>query len=199
MKRKEFLVLILMSLMLTLIAGCIESVTPDVTETVRYVATNGDDAHDGSEEFPWRTIQYALTTIPKSGTIIVKDGVYNESISFPSVWPTKKIILQSVNGDSSTTIIGYSNLPTVTCSNSFPGTTLEGFTITHNPGDNGSGIYISAGCLNIDNCTISNNSATFGGGIYNKCILSITSSTISNNSADQGEGGGIYNDGTLNI
>jgi len=181
--------------MLTLIASCAPPVTPDVTDIVRYVATDGDDTNDGSEEFPWRTIQYALTNIPKSGTILVKDGVYNESIRFPS---TKKIILQSVNGDSSTTIIGYISLSTVTCSNSLPGTTLKGFTITHNSGDTGRGIDISGGCLNINNCTISNNSvAAYGGGIYNKSLLTITSSTISYNSAYVG--GGIYNCGALTI
>jgi len=182
--------------MLTLIASCAPPVTPDVTDIVRYVATDGDDTNDGSEEFPWLTIQYALDNIPTLGTILVKDGVYNESISFPS---DKKIILQSVKGDFSTTIIGDNNLPTVTCSNSLEGTTLEGFTISHNPADSGSGTDISGGYLNIDNCTISNNSAYDCGGIYNGSdgTLNITSSTISSNYSDNG--GGIDNDGTLTI
>ena len=172
-------------------------VTVTIANPVRYVATDGDNANDGSEEHPWLTIQYALDTIPAPGTIRVKEGVYSESITFPS---DNMIILQSINGDSLTTIIGDNNLSTVTGSNSLEGTTLEGFTISHNPTDNGSGIDISGGYLNIDNCTISNNfSAISGGGIYNVGTLTITTSTISSNS--DAHYGGIYNDnvGTLTI
>jgi len=196
MKRKEILVLFLMSLMLILIAGCIGSLTPDVTEVVRYVATDGDNTNDGNEASPWRTIQYALDNIPTLGTIWVKDGDYNGSISLPS---DKKIILKSVNGGSFTTIIGDNGSPTVTGSNSSEGTTLEGFTITHNSGATGRGIEILWGYLNINNCNISSNSdAHSGGGIYNLDTLTITASIISNNS-DVVYGGGIYNEGTLTI
>jgi len=172
-------------------------VTVTIANPVRYVATDGDNTNEGSEASPWQTIQYALDNIPTLGTILVKDGVYSESSTFPSA---KMIILQSVNGDSLTTIIGDNGSPTVTCSNSLEGTTLEGFTISHNPVDNGSGIEISGGYLNINNCTISNNfSAISGGGIYNVGTLTITTSTISSNS--DAYYGGIYNDnvGTLTI
>jgi hypothetical protein len=172
-------------------------VSVEKANPVRYVATDGDDTNDGSEGHPWQTIQYALDTIPAPGTIRVKDGVYNESITFPS---NKKIILKSVNSYSFTTIIGDNDLPTVTGSNSLEGTTLDGFTISHNSGDTGRGIEISGGYLNIDNCTISHNSTTsHGGGIYNNYgTLTITATTISHNSASHG--GGIYNNwGTLTI
>ncbi|MCK4241614.1 MAG: hypothetical protein KAX30_08320 [Candidatus Atribacteria bacterium] len=172
-------------------------VSVEKANPVRYVATDGDDTNEGSEEHPWLTIQYALDTIPAPGTIRVKDGVYNENITFPS---NKKIILKSVNSYSFTTIIGDNDLPTVTGSNSLEGTTLDGFTISHNSGDTGRGIEISGGYLNIDNCTISHNStASHGGGIYNDYgTLTITASTISYNSASRG--GGIYNNyGTLTI
>jgi len=44
-----------------------------------YVATDGSDSNDGSEQSPWATIDYAVTQLPQAGgdTIIVKDGVYN--------------------------------------------------------------------------------------------------------------------------
>ena len=170
-------------------------VSVEKANPVRYVATDGDDTNEGSEGHPWQTIQYALDTIPAPGTIRVKDGVYNESITFPS---NKKIILKSVNSYSFTTIIGDNGSPTVIGSNSLEGTTLEGFTISHNSGDTGRGIEISGGYLNINNCTISHNSTTsHGGGIYNNYgTLTIIASTISYNSASHG--GGIYNNyGTL--
>ena len=158
------------------------------------MATDGDNNNDGSESAPWKTIQYAFTTIPTSGTIMVKDGTYTESITFPS---DKVITLKSVNGASSTTIIGDDDSATVTCINSPEGTTLEGFTISHKSVNSGRGIT-TTGYLTINNCTISHNSANDGGGIDNKGTLTINGSTIYHNSADN-DGGGISNKGTLTI
>ena len=161
---------------------------------IRYVATDGDNTNDGSESAPWKTIQYALTTIPASGTIMVKDGTYNESIAFPS---DKVITLKSTNSDSSITIIvGDGIYATVYCNNSPAGTTLEGFTISHESGNSGRGIT-TTGYLTINNCTISHNSADIGGGIINYGTLTITSSAICDNFA--GYGSGICNSGTLTL
>jgi len=162
-----------------------------------YVSKTGNDSNDGSANYPWLTIDYALLHTPDDGTIHVADGTYAESITFPD---GKVITLQSVNGPLSATIIGVDDSATVTCSNSLNGTTLEGFTITHDSGKSGSGIAISAGYLTINNCTISNNSANNGGGIYNNYgTLIITGSTVDTNSAAN-NGGGIANvSGTLTI
>jgi predicted outer membrane repeat protein len=172
------------------------TITVSIEQLVRYVATDGDNTNVGSEAYPWKTIQYALNTISSSGTIMVKDGTYNESITFPS---DKVIILRSVNGAFSTIII-YHYLDIVTCSGSTEGTTLEGFTITHKINTSGKGINITSGYLTIKNCLISNNYTTdvdYGGGICNYGTLTITGSTIFNNYAY--DGGGIYNKGTLTI
>ena len=168
------------------------TITVSKTQPVRYVATDGDNNDDGSESAPWKTIQYALTIIPTSGTILVKEGTYNESITFPS---DKVITLKSTNSDSSTTIIvGDDVYPTVYCDNSLAGTTLEGFTISHESGNSGRGIT-TIGYLTISNCTISYNSADIGGGIINYGVLTIISSAICHNFA--GYGSGICNSGTL--
>ncbi len=52
--------------------------------------------------------------------------------------------------------------------------------------------------VTISNLTISNGSATSGGGIHNNSTLYLTNDVISNNSATSG-GGGIYNGGTLTL
>jgi len=178
-------------------------VTVNIAQPIRYVATTGNNANNGSEASPWETIQYALDNIPSSGTIIAKDGTYSESITFPFFSSGKVITLKSVNDASSTTIIGVDTSPTVTYSYSLEGSSLEGFTITHNTGNSGRGIYAGGpSFLTIKNCTISNNDTNEdGGGIYNASdsTLTITGSTISNNDADYQNGGGIYNLGTLNI
>ena len=160
--------------------------------------------HNLNKDTYYDTIQAALDDANTNNTIEVADGTYDESIAFPS---DKVIILQSVNGASSTTIRGDNNgLPTITFGDSLEGTTLEDFTITHADGLIGRGIYIGRGYLNIENCNISGNSYHHaGGGIYNSSggVLTITESTISDNfSVNQHgsmSGAGIYNAGILTI
>ena len=157
--------------------------------------------HNITQDTYYTAIQLALDDANSDDVIEVADGTYAETIRFNS---TKIIILQSVNGPSSTTIIGVNNFGTVICTTDSPdGTTLEGFTITHDTSDNGRGIT-NNGFLTVHNCIISNNqnssntSTTWGGGIGNSGTLTITGSTIDHNSADNG-GGGINNEGTLTI
>ena len=93
--------------------------------------------------------------------------------------------------------------------------TISGLTITNGhlspaafPDDSGGGIYNDHGTLTVSNCTLSGNSAIWGGGIYNagfnaggSAALTVSNSTLSGNSSDQtiGQaGGGIYNDGDNN-
>ena len=67
-------------------------------------------------------------------------------------------------------------------------------------GNTGSGIeIIGSGNLIINNCTISNNTADYGGGISNSGTLDITSSDIFRNCSFYYGGGGISNKGTLTI
>lgn len=48
---------------------------------VFHVATNGNDANDGSSGSPWRTIQHAANAVPAGGTVQVHAGVYNEVVT----------------------------------------------------------------------------------------------------------------------
>ncbi len=149
---------------------------------------------------PQLNIQAALNDADNNNTIEVGNGIYDETIYFPTF---KKVILQSVNGPYATIIRGDDNSSTVNLSKSLPGTTIKGFTITHDFGDTGNGIVNHLGSnLTIDNCAISNNDSigtfidgifNYGGGIYNHGTLMITgASTVSGNTADF-HGGGIYN------
>ena len=188
------------------------SVSPAVTTVYILTATNSAGSvtatvtvnvgqalppvHNLTKNTYYNTIQAALDDADSGNTIEVADGTYDETIDFPS---GKKVILQSVNGPSSTTIRGDHNSSTVILGNSLPGTTIEGFTITHAVGLIGGGIFNDVGNLTIYNCIISGNTAVFdGGGIENFGTLTITgASTISGNTVYWG--GGINNSGTLTI
>ena len=152
--------------------------------------------HNLTKDTYYDTIQAALDDADTDNTIEVADGTYNESITFPS---GKVIILQSVNGTSSTTIRGNDGSDTVTFDGSLIGTTLEGFTITHTEGLTGSGVYVFNSNLTINECTISGNTGIAGAGIDNYSTLTITSSTISGNTGNVGAGIYNYNNGTLTI
>src|SRR6266567_2856916 len=84
--------------------------------------------------------------------------------------------------------------------------TISGLTITYGqpsgsfPNDSGGGIYNDHATLTVGNCTLTGNSATWGGGIYNfgenngSAALTVSNSIVSGNSSGN-SGGGIYNDG----
>jgi len=152
--------------------------------------------HNLTKDTYYKTIQAALDGASDDNIIEVGNGFYDEIICFPS---NKKIILQSKNGPGATIIRGDENSFTVKLDNSLPGTTIKGFTITHDVWTSGGGIFNDGGNLTIDNCIISDNAASSGGGIYNTGTLIIKGeSEVIDNTADQG--GGIYNlVGTLTI
>ena len=69
-----------------------------------------------------------------------------------------------------------------------------GVTVTVSAGDAFGVMSVNSGTTAVINAlTISNGSATQGGGIYNQGTLTITDSTLTDNTA--GKGGAIYNDG----
>jgi len=186
------------------------TVSPGVTTEYTLFATNSTGSvsasvtvtlppvHNLTKDTYYKNIQEALDN-PGNGDIIeVSNGIYDETIWFPS---DKKVILQSVNGPNVTIIRGFWHIATVNLDSSLPGTTIEGFTITYAVGLSGRGIHNDMGSnLTIDNCTVSDNlTAGEGGGIFNGGTLTITgASTISGNKAYY-DGGGIENVGTLTI
>jgi len=195
--------------------------TPDTTDTYWYgmhvVDTSGNWSVEPNPPGPivvtvinptptiyvpddYSTIQAAVNAASSGDTIIVRDGTYDESITFPS---GKVIVLQSLNSPSSTIIRGSNGSPTVIFDGSLEGTSLDGFTIMHENENNGNGIYISNGYLTIKNCDISNNRASSNGaGINNNGTLTLTNNTISNNYTKYDgkyDGAGIYNTGYLTM
>jgi len=178
------------------INDCGQSDWSDIEDITVVIVTG--PVHNLTKDTYYNIIQAALDDAGDGNIIEVADGTYEESITSPF---GKVIILQSANGNPYLAIIqGDSGFPTVKIDGSADGTTIKGFTITHADGLIGRGIYNTNNSnININNCTISGNTANYGGGIDNDGTLTITSSTISGNSA--ANGGGIYNysTGTLTI
>ena len=65
-------------------------------------------------------------------------------------------------------------------------------------GNNASRVFhVTAGTVTLSGLTIANGRSGDGGGIFNSGTITLTNCTLSDNSADGGEGGGIFNSGTL--
>ncbi len=74
--------------------------------------------------------------------------------------------------------------------------TLKALTIAHGSnvrGSGGGGLQNYFGMVSISNSTFANNSASYGGGLYNAGTMNISNSTFVNNSAHY-MGGGLYTD-----
>lgn len=62
--------------------GCIKSAgTPAAKKNEVFVSPTGDDADDGSEDFPKRTVSAALAVLAENGVCRIADGVYHEKVS----------------------------------------------------------------------------------------------------------------------
>ena len=76
---------------------------------------------------------------------------------------------------------------------------IQYLTITNGTATSGGGIYNYYGTCTITDSTITKNFANYGGGIYNTGTCTVTGSIINNNTADGAYGGGIYNYDILNV
>jgi hypothetical protein len=134
------------------------------------------------------TINFSVT-----GTITLNSGelVINKNLTINGSGAN----LLTVSGNNASRVFGLSNAITVT---------IYGLTLSNGNSSTGGGIGFSTespGTLNLNNCTVSNNTATIlGGGIYveKQWTVNINQSTFYNNSAPEG-GGLVYDDAMVFI
>ena len=75
-----------------------------------YVSVNGSDTNPGTSVLPWRHIQYAMDLVGAGSTVNVRNGVYNETVTFPRSGTSENyIVLQNYSGD--TPVIDGTGLP----------------------------------------------------------------------------------------
>jgi N-acetylneuraminic acid mutarotase len=172
---------------------CGQYPTPTPTPTPIITVTNTNDSGPGSlrqalaDAIDGDTIEFAVT-----GTVQLTSGelLVDKSIVIPGPGPENL----AVNANAKSRVFHVTN----PCGN----VTISGLTITNGyasgsfPDNSGGGIYNDHAMLRLNNCTILNNSAVYGGGIYNdgenfgNAMLEIDNSLVTDNS-----GGASYNDG----
>ncbi|MBD3170327.1 MAG: DUF1565 domain-containing protein [candidate division Zixibacteria bacterium] len=163
-----------------------------------FVSINGDDSTgDGSEELPFRSIQFAVDISDNDDTIQVDAGIFEEKLII-----SHALFLMATSGPDSTTIDGgdtiddsASSVITITDADSV---FIKGFSITGGrglmtPDSNmvrGGGIAVINTATSIDTCMVFNNGFDIpskevigGGGIYadSASSLSISASFIYSN------------------
>jgi hypothetical protein len=179
-----------------------------------YVAVDGDDINgDGSEEFPFATIQQAINSSADGNTVHVSTGTYEENI----IWPAISGI-SLVGADRETTIIdggaaatvvsltdvGYASISGFTITNGqfeenedaslkrsggidligSTNATLSDLHLTENSGYNGGAIYVDYNSdCELSNSLLDYNTASFGGGIRVAGVLNLNFVDIVYNSS----------------
>jgi len=128
-----------------------------------YVTKSGNDTTgDGSAGAPYLTIQKGITSATNSDVVVVGEGTYVERISFGG----KAITVRSTNPDSAgvvaaTIIDGGAGGPVVTFSGAEGySSVISGFTITNGSATQGGGIYCGAASPTISKNVITANHAT---------------------------------------
>jgi len=178
----------------TLLCAAVSSVQIAFAATITVMNTNDSgagslrqalaDANDGD------SINFDAAL---SGTITLTSGelLVNDSITISG--PGANIL--AVDGNAASRVFHISSGKTVT---------ILGLTIRNGHDEiAGGGIYNDHGILTVSNCSVTGNSATFGGGIQNdarpggSATVTINRCTLSGNSATFG--GGVGNSGTLNV
>ncbi|MCK4997124.1 hypothetical protein KAS08_02365 [Candidatus Pacearchaeota archaeon] len=128
-----------------------------------YVDGNYNTSEDGFGLTKFKLIQNAIDNVVNNNIINVKAGIYNENIII-----TKNITL--IGSGYEETIIDGGNRGLTLVKALIPSglsSTLKGITLANggNKGVHGGGIYIE-GNVNLEDCRITGNTATNGGGIF---------------------------------
>jgi hypothetical protein len=184
----------------------------------------GSNSNSGTETHPFATIQKGIDEVAYNGTVHVAAGTYHENLSINSAQDLAGAGAQYtiINGGGLGRVLYISSAPSENCISGF--TIQNGNMMVAslwNPDNSqvlfaginsdfiktlprlfnyigeGGGIYIGGShIVTLNDCTIKDNQADFGGGIYNIGQLHMNRCTMSDNSATE-FGGGIRNEGQM--
>jgi hypothetical protein len=184
------LIVIHFVLVLILILGMLgfEPVKPVFASTL--TVTNTNDSGAGS-------LRKAIADATSGDIITFNPSVSGQSIVLSTTLVINKNLTIDASALASQITVSGNDLYRVFYINSGVIVTLDSLIVAHGKspyGDMGGGIF-SAGTLTVTNSTISENSAAYGGGIFNEGgAVTLIDSTLSDNDAYM-EGAGVYSQG----
>jgi CSLREA domain-containing protein len=213
----------------TSLAGFISALLLAVSAEAASLTVNSGADSGGTCPGTTCTLREAIATVASGDTINFAAGVTTITLTSGELLINKNLTINgpganllsvqrsTASGTPVFRIFNISNISNGTTSGLT--VTISGLTIANGlahseSGDFasniGGGIVNNHGTLAVENCTLSGNTAAFGGGIYNQgdggypgqpaqapATLTITNCTFSRNSADVYDGGAIYNDGEV--
>jgi hypothetical protein len=152
-------------------------VPPPYHGPIWYISTSGHDMiGNGSQEFPFRTIQRGIESASDGDTVLVERGLYMENINFSgkAILVASHFILDGLEFTIASTVIDGGNSGSVVTFNSGEDSSsvIRGFTITGGYKNHGGGIrcYRSAPTV-ADNFLVENACAWGRGGAAIYCRL----------------------------
>jgi subtilisin-like proprotein convertase family protein len=193
--------LFLVGLLLTTWAGQPRSSYSAPAVTSWYVAPGGSDSNSCTTALrPCEHIQAAINRAFSGDTINIAAGTYFEPLTILD----RSLTLQGQS--AATTFLDgnqlYSILTILRSTQQALTINISGLTFQHGKSSQpGGAISNDANSyLTLSNSAIVNNTSSNGGGIYNQGFMNLINVTISNNTVTGGfEGGGIYNVGFLEL
>jgi hypothetical protein len=188
MKAKLTYIVLTLVLLLSLIAVIIPTSPVSALATWYVDATHCPGPGTGTVGNPFCKIQSAIGNASADDTIIIAAGTYNEH----DITINKSLTIQGAGAGS--TFVDGEKLSRVFCINNST-VDMSGITIMNgNTTAFGGGIYNDRGNVTLTNCTIRDNYANDGGGIFNLVgqydgYLTLTNCTVSGNYAINRSGG----------
>jgi hypothetical protein len=165
-----------------------------------YVAPSGSDMNDCmSVNAACEHIQTAINRSSSGDTIIIAIGTYFEMLEISD----KSLTLEG-QGATSTIIDGLRQKTVLGIfASASRSVNISGLTLQNGKASSqGGGISVEGGIITIANTNILNNEATFGGGIFNQGLLNLNNVLLSGNQATgtaTSEGGGLWNVGVSEL
>lgn len=179
----------------------LDDVIPLIVPPCVYVDDDGPGlGENGSQEYPFDTIQEGIDAARDGQTVIVLDGIYSGQGNCDIQFGGKAIIVRSENGPESCIVdcqgtAEQNHRGFCFSSNEDAYSVLKGFTITNGYADVGGAILCASASPTIVSCIIRGNRANHGGGGIS---CQDSSSTISNcmiTANEASTGGGIHCEG----
>jgi len=167
----------------TLIQCTLDDPTDQETTTIHVDAT-ASATGDGSVSAPFRTIAEAMAASDFGGTILVAEGVYDETLELPFT-----LTLRGGYDSSFASVTGKTTLHGSVSVPHYHNLAVSDFAFE---GTADSGVAFNGSALTLDNCSFSGYSATNGGAVNSTCFSSSFHNCSFTGNTATNFGGAVY-------